>query len=73
MPPLPCPDFLLPIFHTPTTPDQPLPTPLPSHAGFQEVVALNAQNVIWGDLGGLQAWDRALGAYLNGEDWCVPL
>lgn len=38
--------------------------------GFQEVVALNAQNVLAGVANdGMQAWDYAIASALNGEDW----
>jgi hypothetical protein len=38
----------------------------------QEIVPLNAGNVIVGSAtDNLEAWDRAIGAYLNGEAWYV--
>ncbi|KAL6758898.1 Endonuclease/exonuclease/phosphatase [Haematococcus lacustris] len=40
--------------------------------GFQEVVPLNAGNVIVGSAThNLQAWDRAIAAQLNGEEWAA--
>lgn len=38
--------------------------------GFQEVVALNAPNALLGPSGeGADAWDAAVAATLNGEEW----
>jgi hypothetical protein len=42
--------------------------------GFQEVVPLSAGNVIAGpSAAGADAWDHALAATLNGDEWCVAL